>query len=176
MSAGQAARMAAARIEAVQDSTEARYRLAESVYPRSGASRERRRYGRAELSFLRWEIDRGVLGVPSADGGGSPWWRAISDTLLRDQLEADLLSDAPVGGASSRNVELWRDFIRAPSADSRYVAHNASVVAGYIAHEALAERELLVERFMINVALIRAIYVHALVAAPGSRSGSLISV
>jgi hypothetical protein len=47
-----------------------------------------------------------------------------------------------------------------------YVAHNASVVAGYLAHESLASRELLVERFMINAALIRAIYADALVAAP----------
>jgi hypothetical protein len=164
--AGQAARIAVPRVESVQGSTAARYRLAEAFYSGKGAPRERRRYGRGELSFLRWQIERGVLEPPSADGGGSPWWRAISDALLRDQVEADLLSDAPGGGASSRNVELWLDFIRAPSAGTWYRAHNASVVAGYLAHEALAARELLVERFMINVALIRALYAHALVAAP----------
>ena len=173
MQAGQAARMAAARIEEVRASTESRYRLAEAFYRRRNTSKEHGRYGRGELSFLRWQIHRGVLDVPSADGGGSPWWRAISDTLLRDQVEADLLLDAPVGGASSRNVALWIDFIRTPSADSWYVAHNASVVAGYLAHEDLARRELKVERFMINVALIRVIYAHALVAAPRLALGIL---
>jgi hypothetical protein len=53
-----------------------------------------------------------------------------------------------------------------------YVAHNASVVAGYLAHESLASRELLVERFMINAALIRAIYADALVAAPRLAPGN----
>jgi hypothetical protein len=165
MQAGQAARTAAARIEEVQDSTESRYRLAEAFYER-GASKERRRYGRGELSFLRWEIDRGVLDPPGGEGGGSPWWRAISDALLRDKFEADLLSDASGGGPSSRTVGLWLDFIRAPSARTWYCAHNGSIVAGYFAHEELAAGELLVERFMINAVLIRLFYAHALVAAP----------
>jgi hypothetical protein len=158
--------MAAARIEEVQDSTESRYRLAEAFYKGTGASKELRRYGRAELRFLRWEIDRGVLDPPSADGGGSPWWRAISDTLLRDKAEAELLSDAPAGGSSSRNVERWREFIRAPSAVTWHRAHNASIVTGYFEHEELAAQELRVERYMLNAVLIRLFYAHALVAAP----------
>jgi hypothetical protein len=125
--------MAAARVKAVQDSTEARYRLAEALYHGRGAPKERGPYGRGELGFLRWQIERGVLDPPTAHGGGSPWWRAVSDTLLRDKIEADLLSDAPSGGASSRSVELWLDFIRAPSAATWCRAHNASVVAGYLA-------------------------------------------
>jgi hypothetical protein len=165
MQAGQAARMAAARIEEVGASTESRYRLAEAFY----SSKERSRYRRAELSFLRWQIERGMLDPPSADGGGSQWWRAVNDDLLRDKVEAELLSDAPdaaAGAASSRNVQLWIDFIRAPSPVTWYRAHNASVVAGYLAHEPLAASELMVERFMINVALIRVIFAHSLVAAP----------
>jgi hypothetical protein len=158
--------MAAARIEAVQDSPEARYRLAEAFYHGKGAPRERGPYGRGELSFLRWQIERGVLDPPTANGGGSPWWRAVSDTLLRHKIEADLLFDAPSGGTSSRSVELWLEFMGAPSAATWYRAHNASVVAGYLGHEALAVGELLVERFMINAALIRVMYAHALVAAP----------
>jgi hypothetical protein len=106
-----------------------------------------------------------VLDPPAPDGGGSPWWRAISDQLLRDKVEADLLADAS-GAASSRSVELWLEFIRAPSPVSWYRAHNASVVAGYLKHESLAAVELLVERFMINVVLIRVIFAHALAAAP----------
>jgi hypothetical protein len=163
----QAAKVAATRIEEVQASTESRFRLAEAFYHQEAPQqRERGRYGRAELRFLRWEIDRGVLDPPSADGGGSPWWRAVSDTLLRDKVEADLLSAAPAGEASSRSVELWREFIRAPSAATWHRAHNASIVTGYFEHEALAGRELPVERYMINVVLIRLFYAYALVAAP----------
>jgi hypothetical protein len=164
--AGHAAEMAAARVDAVQASTEARYRLARDFYERGPGAVKRRRYGRAELNFLHWEINRGVLDPPSANGGGSPWWRAVSNTLLRDKVEAELLSEAPGAGSSSRDVELWRDFIRAPSAVSWHRAHNASIVAGYFEHEALAARELRVERYMINVVLIRLFYAYALVAAP----------
>jgi hypothetical protein len=166
MKAGQVARTAAAILEEVQASTESRYRLAEAFYKGRDTSTERGRYGRGQLSFLRWQIDRGVLDLPSADGGGCAWWRAVSDTLLRHQVEANLLADAPGGAASSRNVELWLEFTRAPSPDAWYRAHNASVVAGYLAHESLAAEELMVERYMINVALLRVFYAHALVAAP----------
>jgi hypothetical protein len=69
-----------------------------------------------------------VLDVPSADGGGSPWWRAISDTLLRDQIEADLLSDAPVAGASSRNVEFWRGETRGRVGDTAIGVHRPGLV------------------------------------------------
>jgi hypothetical protein len=44
--------------------------------------------------------------------------------------------------------------------------HNASIVAGYLEHEALAEQENAAERFFMNVALARVLYAHALVAAP----------
>jgi hypothetical protein len=165
MQAGEAALMAAARIEEIQTSTDSRYRLAEAFYKGRDGSRKRGRYGRGQLSFLRWQIDRGVLD-PTSAGGGCFWWRAVSDMLLRHQVEADLLSETGSDAASSRQVGLWLEFIRAPSPVAWYQAHNASIVAGYFAHEALAARELPVERFMINVALIRLIYAHALVAAP----------
>jgi hypothetical protein len=161
--AEQASGIAKAKVDAVTASTDARYRLAADLYRAKG---ERERYGRGELSFLRWQIDRGVLDQPAAEGGGSAWWRAINDQLLRHQVEAALLADGSPGAPSSQNVARWLEFMRAPSPAGWYRAHNASVVAGYLTHEPLAERELLVERFMINVALIRAIYAQALVAAP----------
>ena len=49
---------------------------------------------------------------------------------------------------------------------SWYRAHNASIVAAYLEHRALAERENRAERFFINVVLLRVLYAHALVAAP----------
>jgi hypothetical protein len=54
-------------------------------------------------------------------------------------------------------------FFDAPSAQSWYGAHNASVVAGYLAHSALAALEAPAERFFMNVVLVRVLYAHALV-------------
>jgi hypothetical protein len=41
-----------------------------------------------------------------------------------------------------------------------------SVVSAYLEHEHLASRERRVERFFINLVLVRVLYAHALVAAP----------
>jgi hypothetical protein len=172
MEARNLADIAAARVNAVQASTHSRYQLAQDFYRGERVANDRSPYGRAELSYLRWAIGRGVLDAPAADSGGSLWWRAISDELLHDKVEADLLADAS-GTASSRNVELWLEFIRAPSPVTWFRAHNASIVAGFLKHESLAASELLVERFMINVVLIRVLYAHALAAAPRLALGRL---
>jgi len=47
-----------------------------------------------------------------------------------------------------------------------YRAHNASIVAGYLEHQALCADELPIERFFMNVTLSRVLYAHALVARP----------
>jgi hypothetical protein len=78
----------------------------------------------------------------------------------------DLIAAGSGDGPSSRTVALWLEFIAAPSAATWYRAHNASIVGGYLLHEPIAENELRVERFMMNVALVRVPYAHALAAAP----------
>jgi hypothetical protein len=60
-------------------------------------------------------------------------------------------------------VARWVSFFAAPSARSWYLAHNASVVAGYLAHRELAEFEAPAERFFMNVVLVRVLFAHALV-------------
>lgn len=173
MSDGTIASLARARVDAVGDSTADRYRLAAEFYGGQHAGTERSRYQRAELSFLRWEIQRGVLNAPGRRQPGSPWWRGVSQTLLCDKVEADLLSSGAAGSSSSRRVELWAQFIRAPSATAWYRAHNASIVAGYLQHQALATAELSAERFMMNVALLRVLYAHAVAEAPRLALGPL---
>ncbi|WP_018653226.1 hypothetical protein [Actinomadura flavalba] len=158
----QAAVLAAEHVASVADDVEARVALAAAFYTGPAA-----RYGRAELAFLRWEIGRGVLDA----GTGSPWWRAVNDRLLRDKAEAALLG--PAGRPSSHCVALWRRFLARPSPAAWFTAHNASVVAGYLAHEDLARRETPAERFMINVALLRVLYTHALATAPRLALGLL---
>lgn len=124
------------------------------------------RYRRAEMAFMRWQACRGVLAPPRVPRPGSPWWRAVNERLLRDTCEAGVLFDRPRGEASSRGVEWWLQFLHAPSASAWYRAHNASIVAGYLAHRDLAVLELPPERFFIEVALLRVLYAHSLVASP----------
>jgi hypothetical protein len=158
-----AALLAAERVDAVADSPAGRLHLAADFYRRC---RTRARYGRAEMSFLRWEIVRGVLGPMAASRPGSRWWRAVNTRLLRDKIEADLLAAAGRGHPSSRSVELWLGFLSAPSPLTWYRAHNASIAGGYLEHEALARHELPAERFVINVALARVLFTHAMLARP----------
>jgi hypothetical protein len=169
-----ASERAARRVAQVQDDPELRYRLARDFYWR--ASGPRRRYGVAELCFLRWCITRGVLAPEHAARPGSPWWRAVNNALLRDKVEAGLLATEGNGMPSSRSVELWLGFIRRPRPEPWYRAHNASIVAAYFRYEELTAGELEAERFMMNVALLRVIYTHALLARSHLALGPLAPI
>jgi hypothetical protein len=35
-------------------------------------------FRRAAMSFMRWQLRRGVLNPPFGDRPGSPWWRAVN--------------------------------------------------------------------------------------------------
>jgi hypothetical protein len=58
------------------------------------------------------------------------------------------------------------DFARHPSPRTWYLAHNVTIVTAYLDHRDLAEHENRVERFFINLVLVRVLYAHALVASP----------
>lgn len=147
----------------VRDDPAARIRLAADTYALRNVRRPFRPYRRAVVAFMRWQQARGVLNALDAEVPGSPWWRAVNEDLLRDALEARLLVEREDVVPSRPTVQHWVDFFRSPSARSWYLAHNASVVAGYLAHAELAAREALAERFFMNVVLVRVLYAHALV-------------
>ena len=92
------------------------------------------------------------MNAPGAVSPGSMWWRSVSERLLRDTTESGLLADGHPGKPTGRSVEIWLEFLQRPSAARWYRAHNASVVAGFLEYEALAAKELLAERFFMNVA------------------------
>jgi hypothetical protein len=167
VSARTASELAAARVAAARNDPARRLELAAGNFE-CGVRPEGlwRRFARSELAFVQAQIARGVLAPPGGPRRGSPWWRAVNERLLRDPVEATLLSRGYAGRPNTASVELWLAFIDDPSAASWYRAHNASVVAAYLEHESLAHRELLAERFFINVALLRVLYAHALAAAP----------
>src|SRR4051812_13860809 len=163
--------LAAARVASARDDPARRLELASGHFgcglPRDGSWMG---FARSELAFLRAEISRGVLGPPDGRPPGSPWWRAVNERLLHDAAEATLLVQGHDGEPSNPSVELWLAFADEPSSASWYRAHNASIVAAYLEHESLAARELLAERFVLNVALLRVLYAMRSRRRPGSPS------
>jgi hypothetical protein len=157
---------AAAAVAAVCDDPARRLALSATFYAQRPGRRSIARYRLAEMAFMRWQVERGVLAGPHATRPGSPWWRAVNAHLLQDTCEAYLLAAGRPGRPSRPSVALWMAFLDAPSASAWYRAHNASIVGGYLAHRELAARELPVERFFMDVALLRVLYAHCLVAAP----------
>lgn len=123
-------------------------------------------YRRAASAFMDWQLRRGLLNPDSDPRPGSPWWRAMNEGLLRDTAEARALAFGYEGKPSGPGAVAHLDFIMWPTARNWYRAHNVSIVAGYLAHEDLAVRESRVERFFLNVVLLRVLFAHALVAAP----------
>jgi hypothetical protein len=162
------------QVAAVRDDPRARIALAERSYRGPfGEAPRHLPYRRAAMSFMRWQLRRGVLEPEVSDRPGSPWWRAVNERLLRDGCEAVALSGALAGPPSSQTVGHWKSFADHPTARGWYRAHNASVVAAYLEHRALADAETRSERFFMNVVLCRVLYAHALVAAPRMSLGRL---
>ena len=162
-----AAEWAEARVAGVRDDPGGRLALMERCYYGPfGAAPRHLPFRRAALSFMRWQLRRGLLQPLASPRPGSPWWRAVNERILRDGCEAVGLSGELTGPASSRTVDYWMSFADYPTARTWYRAHNGSVVAGYLEHRDLAEAENEAERFFMNVVLCRVLYTHALVAAP----------
>jgi hypothetical protein len=162
-----AARVAAQRVAEVRDHPEGRLELLRSSYaPAPGGAPLHRRYQRAAIAFMGWQLRRGLLNPLDHERPGSPWWRAVNERLLRDTCEARSRVLGHPGPASSSSVELSVRFAHEPSPRTWYLAHNVTIVNAYLDHRDLAERENRVERFFINLVLVRVLYAHALVAAP----------
>ncbi|BAH48620.1 hypothetical protein [Rhodococcus opacus] len=173
-SRGSAAEWASGQVHAVRDDPDARLELSARTYhgPVGNAPRHLP-FRRAALSFMRWQVGRGVLAALDASPPGSPWWRAVNERLLRDGCEAVARSGGMGGTPSSQAVDLWMLFVADPTARTWYRAHNASIVSAYLDHRGLAESESRPERFFLNVVLLRVLFAHALVAAPRLALGRL---
>jgi hypothetical protein len=161
----------------VRDDPAARLELAARTYHGPiGSAPRHLPFRRAALSFMRWQLRRGVLAPLNAAPPGSPWWRAVNERLLRDGCEAVARSGGMGGTPSSHTVELWTIFVADTTARTWYRAHNASIASAYLNHRDLAGGETRQERFFLNVVLLRVLYAHALVAAPRLALGRLASV
>ncbi|HZE18151.1 MAG TPA: hypothetical protein VE197_22020, partial [Mycobacterium sp.] len=158
---------ALARVAAVRDDPGARLGLMRNAYRvPSDVDRGYLPFRQAASAFMGWQLRRGLLNPADSPAPGSPWWRAMNERLLYDGCEARALAFGHPGSASCPAVGAWLEFIQHPSATSWYRAHNMSIVSAYLEHEDLACGESRIERFFINLVLIRVLYAHALVAAP----------
>jgi hypothetical protein len=162
-----AADWAAAQVAQVRDNPSGRMALLTRTYRGPlGRSSRHEPFGRAATSFMRWQAERGVLRATDANPPGSRWWRAVNERLLLDGCEAMARSGGRAGEPSSPTIGLWMAFIASPTPKSWYRAHNVTIVSAYLENRDLAELESVAERFFLNVALLRVLYAHALVAAP----------
>ncbi|HSS91619.1 MAG TPA: hypothetical protein VLL69_20070 [Streptosporangiaceae bacterium] len=77
-----AAAWAEQRVTAVRDDPAGRLALMQRCYygPFGRAPRHLP-YRRAALSFMHWQLQRGVLAPPFSDRPGSPWWRAVNERI-----------------------------------------------------------------------------------------------
>jgi hypothetical protein len=162
-------------LETVRDEPGQRLEMAARFYDDRPGRAPIRSYRRAELAFMRWQISRGVLEPASSTQPGSEWWRALNEGLLRDALEAGHLAAGTLGSPTRPAVKRWITFLESPSPQSWYRAHNASIIAGYLDYRHLVEHELPVERFFMDVALGRVLFVHALVMNPRIAIGRWLS-
>ena len=163
----EAAAYADSAVEHVRDDPTARLALLRQMYRvPTTVDRGYLPYRRAASAFMGWQLRRGLLNPLTGPQPGSPWWRALNEGLLRDTAEARALAFGYAGGPSSPGAAAHLEFIQHPSARSWYLAHNISIVAGYLANAPLAAAESRVERFFLNVVLLRVLYAHALVSAP----------
>jgi hypothetical protein len=171
--AGSAAAQAAERVAAVEDDPDGRLALLRELYAAGGE--KHLPFHRAAHAFLGWQVRRGLLNPPTSAPAGSPWWRAVNARLLRDTAEARALAGSGETPTSD-SVRATLDFIERPSARRWYRAHNHSIVSAYLEHEDLAVAEDRVERFFINLALMRVLYAHALVAVPRLALGPIAAI
>jgi hypothetical protein len=162
-----AAAIAARDVAAVRDDPRGRLKLlAEAYVPLPGTPPVHLRYRRAALAFMSWLVRRGLLNPVGDARPGCPWWRATNERLLRDTYEARLRLLGHSGPASTPSGEPSLDFARRPSVHTWYRAHNVTIVSAYLEHRDRAEAENRVERFFLNLILVRVLFAHALVAAP----------
>lgn len=130
-------------------------------------------YRRAASAFMRWQLRRGLLNpegdpLPAAPGGVRSTRRSCGTRARHPPFAFGRPGEPSTPGSAATLA-----FILTPSVLTWYHAHNVSVASAYAAHEALAEQENRVERFFINLVLLRVLYAHALVAHPRLALGRL---
>lgn len=159
---------ARAQVDLVADDPAGRLALRRDFYRQYGAAAGAAPalgYGTSEVSFLEWEIARGVLDpVGPRASGGSAWWRAVNLDFLYFGQMARLAHERELAPALLPwPAQAWLTYISAPGAQTWYRAHNACIVAGYVRRRTEAKLESREERVFLNMVLYRLLYAQGLV-------------
>src|SRR3954449_8105692 len=105
---GSALALARAQVADVRDDPSARFGLITRTYHGpTGRAPRHLPFRRAALSFMRWQVKRGVLNPLAGSPPGSPWWRKLNERLLQDGCEAVALAGGSAGPPPSAAVRLW---------------------------------------------------------------------
>ena len=172
------ARQAFQIVDGVKNDPEGRYQLRARFYDKYGFALDGGAgFGNSELAFLRWEIDRGVLAPLDGSRPGSRWWRDVNSSLMFDAELAALIYESGESLGAPPGAQRWLDYIQSPSEQAWYVAHNGSIVSGYLAQVAAARAELDGEQCFMNIVLYRVLYAEAMVAGASflGRLGELLA-
>src|SRR5437763_10952997 len=107
-----AAHWARAQLGRVHDDPAGRLALLTRTYWRPiGRAPRHLPFRRAAMSFMRWQVDRGVLAPLDGNPPGSRWWRAVNDRLLVDGCEAMARSGGLGGELTLPTIGPWMSFI-----------------------------------------------------------------
>ncbi|GAA4829075.1 NAD(P)-binding protein [Algivirga pacifica] len=150
-----------AYINTLKDNPDARLRSRQAFYEKYGFGRwTKYGFGESELDFLEWEIKRGVLNPV----GGSPWWSAVNlDFIYYAELAKNIFESKEEIDGVALPVQRWLDYLHTPSSQTWYMAHNTSIVMGYIKYVELATQENPYEQYFINEVLMRVLYAQEMV-------------
>ncbi len=110
------------------------------------------------------------------NGREAPGGALVNEGLLADAWEADQLVSGGLGAPTRPSVARWVSFLHRPSGQSWYRAHNASVVTGYLAQRDLAQAEHPLERFFMDVALLRVLFAECMLSDPRTALGRFAAV
>ena len=163
-------------IHKVLDDPEGRLQLQEEFYDRYGYG-DNYGYGNSAVAFMRWEFRRGVLEPLQGSNPGSPWWRNVNAAFLLTNKIGELVFKANLSGTTfSQPIRFWLAYLRLPTAQSWYKAHNASIVQGYLDEVTSAKQEMSEEQVFMNEVLSRVLYAQAMVKGQAFPFGCLGSI
>lgn len=121
-------------------------------------------YGEGQVSFTRWELERGVFHPMK----GSAWWQAMNANILNDMEQAALIYELELINSveaitNRKGVLAWLGYLINPNEKSWYLAHNTSVMEGYVANAHLVRQESLLEQIFVCNVLSHVLFAEAMV-------------
>ncbi|MCC6973945.1 MAG: WXG100 family type VII secretion target [Anaerolineae bacterium] len=119
-------------------------------------------FGKSQVDFTEWELNR-LNSTDDPQKPGSPWWRAVNGQLLRDMEIARLLFQIGITTSVDAVINAWLNYLKNPSSETWYQAHNLSILKGYLENEHLILQESFAERLLAAHVLARVLYAQVLV-------------